>query len=378
MSSVFICHSPSDAKAAALIVEHLKKAGHTVLSEEHGLRDVAVQIDTSDIFLLLISLQSVGSEDVLKELGVATAKAKRIVPLMMGKVELPAKFEYALAGLQRIDLSKDLEGNMSQVLGAVAWFGPQQDSPLDATFGTLTDSAHSKAMSRERYRGALHGIVCWGLGALTAVLLVTGRAGLHQSELYLTIALSLLYGTAIGAWFSRPSMSDRSISIGAILFTTVVVFANGGVFWMLYGRSHPFFQEPGSSEQEDWRFYSAFGPIFGGTLWVLSKMTLSRLYTRNLRTRGRQLLTDYKGVRIGSARGVHGCFARQIVSQWCDPRTNDLALFYSKNLWFDPSEFIDVKAITVYVDPANLDNYFMDLSFLPKVQGSFWSENLPD
>jgi hypothetical protein len=55
MSSVFICHSPGDARAAALLVERLKKAGHTVLSQEHGLRDVAAQIDTSDIFLLLIS-----------------------------------------------------------------------------------------------------------------------------------------------------------------------------------------------------------------------------------------------------------------------------------------------------------------------------------
>jgi hypothetical protein len=377
MSRVFVSHSPRDDEAVLLLVGELKKAGHEVLREGREVGRVPMDIEASDVFLLLISADSVGSESVEKELLFAAGKSKQIVPVMVGMVELPEKFEYVLAGLQRIDLSQDFKGGMSQVLGAVAWVGSQQHSPLDGTHVPTTDSARL-ARTRERHRGLLNGIVCWGLGSTVAALMVTGGGGLHQSELYLNVGLCMLYGSAIGFLFSRTSMRDGPISTVAIMFTTMVVFVNGGVFWMLYGRSHPFFQSPDGSGQEDWRFYSSFGPIFGGTLWAISKMALSRWYIRNLKTLGRRLETEYKGVRNGSARGVHGCFAQQIVSQWCDPRTNELTLFYSKNLWFDPSRYVDSKTITVYLDPTNPQNYLMDLSFLPKVRGSFWRENLSD
>ena len=65
---------------------------------------------------------------------------------------------------------------------------------------------------------------------------------------------------------------------------------------------------------------------------------------------------------------VNGRHPLRIVSQWYDPATHQVHLFYSRNLWFDPSEFVDMNVITVYVDPSNLSNYYMDTSFLPKVE----------
>src|SRR5262249_15000520 len=133
MSRVFVSHSPLDEQAVMLLVGELKKAGHEVLLEERGMGHVPMDIEASDVFLLLITADSVGSESVQKDLLFAAGRSKQIVPVIVGMVELPEKFEYALAGLQRIDLSQDFKGGMSQVLGAVAWIGSQQHSPLDGT-----------------------------------------------------------------------------------------------------------------------------------------------------------------------------------------------------------------------------------------------------
>ncbi|MEY4766014.1 MAG: hypothetical protein RI907_2687, partial [Pseudomonadota bacterium] len=55
-------------------------------------------------------------------------------------------------------------------------------------------------------------------------------------------------------------------------------------------------------------------------------------------------------------------------AQWHDAAHNELLIFKSSNLWFDPSQFIQNKKIPVYVDAADPSRYLVDLSFLPKVR----------
>ncbi|HEX5317271.1 MAG TPA: tetratricopeptide repeat protein, partial [Candidatus Kapabacteria bacterium] len=57
----------------------------------------------------MLSPQSVVSEHVLRELSLAVEKRKRILPVKLMATELPASFEYSLAGLQRVAIS-DFEG----------------------------------------------------------------------------------------------------------------------------------------------------------------------------------------------------------------------------------------------------------------------------
>ena len=44
------------------------------------------------------------------------------------------------------------------------------------------------------------------------------------------------------------------------------------------------------------------------------------------------------------------------------------AISYSQNLWFDPTRHVELSTITVFVDERDPSNYYMDLSFLPKVR----------
>ena len=49
----------------------------------------------------------------------------------------------------------------------------------------------------------------------------------------------------------------------------------------------------------------------------------------------------------------------RIVSRWLDPARNELHLFESENLWFDPAPFITWKRIRVSIDSKR---YSMDVS----------------
>jgi uncharacterized protein DUF3592 len=88
---------------------------------------------------------------------------------------------------------------------------------------------------------------------------------------------------------------------------------------------------------------------------------------RDLRLHGTPVDTEFQDVELNGSFRMNGRSPWRIVSRWLDPARNELHLFVSENLWFDPTPFIKSKRITVFVDPNNMKRYSMDVSFLPKV-----------
>ena len=86
-----------------------------------------------------------------------------------------------------------------------------------------------------------------------------------------------------------------------------------------------------------------------------------------LRQNGRVVQADFEKVEINSTLSVNGHYPYRVVAQWLDATTNDLFVFRSDNLWFDPSRFVQDRKIPVYIDPSNPSSYYVDLSFLPRV-----------
>ena len=86
----------------------------------------------------------------------------------------------------------------------------------------------------------------------------------------------------------------------------------------------------------------------------------------DLRQNGTPVLTQYQSVRLNTRLRVNGRHPFQVVTQWLNPQTGKLHLFYSENLWFDPTSFAEGREITVFLDRQKPKRYFMDLSFLPE------------
>ena len=97
--------------------------------------------------------------------------------------------------------------------------------------------------------------------------------------------------------------------------------------------------------------------------------TLKNRKDKYLKKHGTPIETKFQSVQLNTGLEVNGRNPFQVLTQWQNPSTSEIHVFKSNNLWFDPTDYIGERTITVYIDNDNPDKYFVDLSFLPKVAG---------
>ena len=79
-------------------------------------RQIVEAIANCSAFVIVLSPNSVQSNNARKELDIAEGKSRRIIPLMISKISIPAEMEYQLAGVQIIDLSSNLEAGLNRLI----------------------------------------------------------------------------------------------------------------------------------------------------------------------------------------------------------------------------------------------------------------------
>jgi hypothetical protein len=110
-----------------------------------------------------------------------------------------------------------------------------------------------------------------------------------------------------------------------------------------------------------------FAGIGGG---ILVAGIVGRKKKNYLMAYGTAIQTEFQGVERNGSLEVNGKNPWRIASQWLDPQSSKLRVFYSENLWFDPTRFVTQKQVTVLLDPSDPRRYHMDISFLPELEGS--------
>jgi len=117
-------------------------------------------------------------------------------------------------------------------------------------------------------------------------------------------------------------------------------------------------------------FLSLFALVFGGIgFYGLSKQIKRMNAKRDLFThgKGRKTPLPISEIVVDSSFKVNGRNPYVIVCQLHDPVSNKMYEFRSDYTWYNPTELLsERKDIDTYVDPNNLANYYMDISFLPK------------
>lgn len=81
---------------------------------------------------------------------------------------------------------------------------------------------------------------------------------------------------------------------------------------------------------------------------------------------GAPIETQFQSVSVNTAFSDNGRNPFVILTQWQNPATSEIHVFRSDNIWFDPSNYVAGKKITVYIEQGNPKNYHVDLSFLPR------------
>ena len=101
----------------------------------------------------------------------------------------------------------------------------------------------------------------------------------------------------------------------------------------------------------------------GITLWGV----MQRRKEGDLRLNGVRVEADLR-VEQNTSIGKSGSHPWRLVGQWHDPSTNQVHVFRSRNLWFDPTQHVrDRQHVTVFLERGNPKRYFVDVSFLPKL-----------
>jgi hypothetical protein len=128
MGYIFVSYSRKDMGIVDQLVDVLKSSGYVVQIDRDSKtipggalweRKIVAAIEGASVFFLILSPQSVKSEQVRKELHIACKRGIAIFPLEIQKTSLTKDMEFSLAGRQRIDLGTNWDDGVVRVLHAL-------------------------------------------------------------------------------------------------------------------------------------------------------------------------------------------------------------------------------------------------------------------
>ena len=115
-SEVFISYASQDRKRILDLVDRLSAAGVSVWIDQMGIegatmwsQEIVAAIRDCKVLILAISKNSAGSENVVKEVALASEGRKRILPVYLEQADIPESMAYQLAGIQRVDFFESQE-----------------------------------------------------------------------------------------------------------------------------------------------------------------------------------------------------------------------------------------------------------------------------
>jgi TolB-like protein/Tfp pilus assembly protein PilF len=185
-ADVFISYAAKDRERVALLVEGLQKAGVSVWIDMDGIevaamwsREIVSAIRECKVLLLSISLHSTESENVVKELALASERKKPIIPIYLEPAEIPETMEYQLAGIQRVEFFEGREDSaMRAVIRALSKLGVTvTDEASAAAAGTPNIASHGPSHPTGKAKAKREAGVWLKVAAAVVGLAVLGMAG---------------------------------------------------------------------------------------------------------------------------------------------------------------------------------------------------------
>ena len=115
-AEVFISYASQDRERILTLVNGLDSAGVSVWIDQMSIegatmwsQEIVAAIRDCKVLILAISKKSGNSENVVKEVALASEGRKRILPVYLEHAEIPESMAYQLAGIQRVEFFKGNE-----------------------------------------------------------------------------------------------------------------------------------------------------------------------------------------------------------------------------------------------------------------------------
>ncbi|MBR6705983.1 MAG: hypothetical protein IKI84_04815 [Clostridia bacterium] len=105
-----------------------------------------------------------------------------------------------------------------------------------------------------------------------------------------------------------------------------------------------------------------------GTVFLISEKR-RRALEEELKNHGRALEASVTDVRANMNMTVNGRHPYYVEAQWQEPMSGTVHVFRSRDIGFNPWEFVEGRKVKVYVSDNDYSRYYLDLeSVLPKVE----------
>ena len=154
-AEVFISYASQDRERIIDLVKRLDDAGVSVWIDQMSIegatmwsQEIVAAIRNCKVLILAISENSADSENVVKEVALASEGRKRILPVYLASAEIPESMAYQLAGIQRVEFFEgDEEAGQQSVIRALAKLGVNvsEAASEEATAGAVNRITHGSA-----------------------------------------------------------------------------------------------------------------------------------------------------------------------------------------------------------------------------------------
>ena len=185
-SEVFISYASQDRARILNLVERLRAAGVSVWIDQMGIegatmwsQEIVAAIRSCKVLILAISENSAGSENVVKEVALASEGRKRILPVYLAQAEIPESMAYQLAGIQRIEFFEGREDAAQQaIIRALAKLGVTvADDASAAAANTPGSASHGPSHPTGKAEAKSEAAVWLKVAAAVVGLALLGFAG---------------------------------------------------------------------------------------------------------------------------------------------------------------------------------------------------------
>ncbi len=189
-AEVFISYASKDRERILDLVKRLDTAGVSVWIDQMSIegatmwsQEIVAAIRNCKVLMLAISENSADSENVVKEVALASEGRKRILPVYLASAEIPESMAYQLAGIQRVEFFEGQEDiGQQSVIRALTKLGvivseEASTAAADATNPISHGSAHPSTAQAPKRKGvdwAKFAAVLTGLMALAGGMFFLG------------------------------------------------------------------------------------------------------------------------------------------------------------------------------------------------------------
>jgi tetratricopeptide (TPR) repeat protein len=223
MSKLFMSYAHADGDVVTALSKELQEAGHEVWIDTQGIAggtlwgsEIAKAIIACDVLVLFLSSRSVGSDYVRREVDIAFHEKRKILPVMLEKVDIPVELDYQLAGLQYINYqAPDWKTRLTSALGSQTVRKPEKvTGKLKNPYSSLPvlEPIERILILSNRENELKRGIEYLDQHRL---LLITGMPGIGKSTFARALLEFIPAGSPPPFWynFERHRSSGNSLSV---------------------------------------------------------------------------------------------------------------------------------------------------------------------